>query len=125
MKELNSCLVEGKLVADPAHSILPNGTAMCRFLIESRRVVKVDEATEDQVVTVAVITYRHLADVCFEYLKAGRGIRVVSRLAADPSDGSRLVLVAEHVEFKPERRTEPQGQREHTTTGTPAEAPKP
>jgi single-strand DNA-binding protein len=46
--------------------------------------------------------------VCGEYLKKGRGVRVVGRLKQDrwaDADGkahSRVEIVAEHVEFKPQ-----------------------
>ena len=57
-----------------------------------------------------------LATVCAEHLTKGRGIRVVGRIKQerweDP-DGdarSKVVIVAEHVEFKPQRM--PQRERE-------------
>jgi single-strand DNA-binding protein len=46
--------------------------------------------------------------VCGEYLKKGRGVRVVGRLKQDrwtDPDGkphSRVEIIAEHVEFKPQ-----------------------
>jgi single-strand DNA-binding protein len=49
-----------------------------------------------------------LAEVCGEYLKKGRGVRVVGRLKQDrrtSSEGqarSKVSIVAEHVEFKPQ-----------------------
>ena len=43
-----------------------------------------------------------MAEVCAEYLKVGRGVRVVGRLDRD-EDGS-VYLLAEHVEFKPMMR---------------------
>jgi single-strand DNA-binding protein len=49
-----------------------------------------------------------LAEVCGEYLKKGRGLRVVGRLKQDhwtDPEGkprSRVLIVAEHVEFKPQ-----------------------
>jgi single-strand DNA-binding protein len=55
-----------------------------------------------------VSTWTRLAEVCGEYLKKGRGVRVVGRLKQDrwtDADGkphSRVLIVAEHVEFKPQ-----------------------
>ena len=52
--------------------------------------------------------WTRLAEVCSEYLKKGRGVRVVGRLKQDrwtDADGkphSRIEIVAEHVEFKPQ-----------------------
>jgi len=49
--------------------------------------------------------WTRLAEVCAEYLKKGRGVRVVGRLKQDKwtdADGkphSRVHIVAEHVEF--------------------------
>jgi single-strand DNA-binding protein len=53
--------------------------------------------------------------VCGEYLKKGRGVRVVGRLKQDrwtDPDGkphSRVEIVAEHVEFKPQKKADPDG----------------
>jgi single-strand DNA-binding protein len=55
-----------------------------------------------------VSAWTRLAEVCGEYLKKGRGVRVVGRLKQDrwtDADGkphSRIFIVAEHVEFKPQ-----------------------
>jgi len=51
-----------------------------------------------------------LAEVCGEYLKKGRGVRAVGCLKQDrwtDPDGkphSRVEIVAEHVEFKPQQK---------------------
>jgi single-strand DNA-binding protein len=55
-----------------------------------------------------VTTWTRLAEVCGECLKKGHGVRVVGRLKQDrwtDADGkthSRVHIVAEHVEFKPQ-----------------------
>ena len=55
-----------------------------------------------------VTTWARLAEVCGEYLKKGRGVRVVGRLKQDrwtSPEGqgrSKVSIVAEHVEFKPQ-----------------------
>ena len=55
-----------------------------------------------------VSTWARLAKVCGEYLKKGRGVRVVGRLRQDEwtdpegKPRSRIEIVAEHVEFKPQ-----------------------
>ncbi len=59
-----------------------------------------------------VTSWAHLAEVCSEYLKKGRGVRVVGRLKQDRwndpegNGRSKVYVVAEHVEFKPERKKE-------------------
>jgi single-strand DNA-binding protein len=57
-----------------------------------------------------VTTWARLAEVCGEYLKKGRGVRVVGRLKqdrgtdADGKEHSKIFIVAEHVEFKPPQK---------------------
>ena len=47
-----------------------------------------------------ISVYARMAEMCAEYLKKGRGVRVVGRLAQ--KDDESVFIVAEHVEFKPE-----------------------
>ena len=59
-----------------------------------------------------VTTWSRLAEICAEYLVKGRGVRVVGRLKQDRWEDdsgnrrSRVEVIAEHVEFKPQRRDE-------------------
>jgi len=48
--------------------------------------------------------------VCIEYLKKGRGVRVVGRLDTAIETGA-LIITAEHVEFKPQFK---QREEEHS-----------
>ena len=56
----------------------------------------------------AVETWAKLASSCSSYLEKGRGVRVVGRLkqerwtGTDEKKHERIVVVAEHVEFKPQ-----------------------
>ena len=56
----------------------------------------------------AVETWAKLASSCSTYLEKGRGVRVVGRLkqerwtGTDEKKHERIVVVAEHVEFKPQ-----------------------
>ena len=69
---------------------------------------KQDNEVQKEVSFFDVSTWTRLAEVCGEYLKKGRGVRVVGRLKQDrwtDPDGkphSRVEIVAEHVEFKPQ-----------------------
>jgi len=90
MNNLNSILVEGKLPSDPQAS---EGRTL--FYVLS---VRYDKAQFYETL-VPVKTTGRLAEVCADYLKAGRGVRVVGRLA---QDNTELYVHAEHVEFKPE-----------------------
>ena len=108
MNNLNSILVEGNLVKDPELSYTPKGTAVCKFTVACNRAFKQDDQLQKEVSFFDVSTWTRLAEVCGEYLKKGRGVRVVGRLKQDKwtdADGkphSRIFIVAEHVEFKPQ-----------------------
>ncbi len=108
MNNLNSILIEGNLVRDPELSYTPKGTAVCKFSVACNRAFKQDDELQKEVSYFDVSTWTRLAEVCGEYLKKGRGVRVVGRLKQDrwaDADGkphSRVLIVAEHVEFKPQ-----------------------
>ena len=112
MNNLNSILIEGNLVRDPELSYTPKGTAVCKFTVACNRFFKQDEETQKEVSFFDVTTWTRLAEVCGEYLKKGRGVRVVGRLKQDrwtDPDGkphSRIIVIAEHVEFKPQFKKE-------------------
>lgn len=108
MNSLNSILVEGNLTKDPLLSLTPKGTPVCNFGVASNRYYKQEDELQQEVSFFEVETWSKLAETCGEYLKKGRGVRVVGRLKQDrwqDQDGnprSRVKIVAEHVEFKPE-----------------------
>ena len=83
------------------------GTAVCKFSVACNRFFKPEEEMQKEVSYFDVSTWARLAEVCGEYLKKGRGVRVVGRLRQDrwtDPEGklrSRIEIVAEHVEFKP------------------------
>ena len=120
MNNLNSLLIEGNLVRDPELSYTPKGTAMCKFSVACNRFFKQDQETQKEVSFFDVTTWARLAEVCGEYLKKGRGVRVVGRLKQDrwnDPDGkmhSRVFVIAEHVEFKPQlkNKDEEEGKEE-------------
>ena len=62
-----------------------------------------------------VTTWSRLAEVCGESLSEGRGVRVVGRLKQDrwtSPEGqgrSKVSIVAEHVEFKPQLKKDGDG----------------
>jgi single-strand DNA-binding protein len=81
---------------------------VCKFTVACNRFFKQGEETQKEVSYFDVSCWTRLAEVCGEYLKKGRGVRVVGRLKQDrwtDADGkghSRIEIVAEHVEFKPQ-----------------------
>ena len=105
MNNLNSVLIEGSLAADPELSYTEKGAAVCRFRVESHRTYKEGEEQKKEVSHFDISTHVRLAEVCAEYLKKGRGVRVVGRLA---QDGEKVLIEAEHVEFKPNIKKEKQ-----------------
>ena len=108
MNNLNSILVEGNLVRDAELTQTPKGTAVCNFTIATNRYHKVDQGYDKEVSFFNVTTWARLAEVCSSKGVKGRGVRVVGRLKQDrwvDSDGksrSKVFIVAEHVEFRPE-----------------------
>ena len=108
MNTLNSILIEGNLVRDPELAYTQKGTAVCKFSVASNRFFKQEEEMQKEVSFFEVSTWARLAEVCGEYLKKGRGVRVVGRLKQDrwtDQEGkphSRVHIIAEHVEFKPQ-----------------------
>ena len=115
MNDLNSILLEGNLEADPVLSYAENGATRCTFAVISKRTRKVDgepdELTGDagryaiETGHFSIIAWSHLAEVCGEYLRKGRGVRIVGHLRQD--EAKLVEIVAEHVEFKPERAPAP------------------
>ena len=112
MNNLNSILIEGNLVRDPELSYTTKGTAVCKFSVACNRQWKQDDQVQKEVSYFDVSAWTRLAEVCGEYLKKGRGVRVVGRLKQDrwtDPEGkahSRVEIVAEHVEFKPQKKVD-------------------
>lgn len=108
MNSLNSILIEGNLTKDPKLTETPKGTPVCTFSLASNRYFKQDDEQHNEVSFFDVETWAKLAGTCSEYLKKGRGVRVVGRLKQDRWDDkegnprSRIKIVAEHVDFKPD-----------------------
>jgi single-strand DNA-binding protein len=116
MNNLNSILIEGNLVRDPNYRATTRGTPLCTFSLASNRFYKQDTGFEKEVSFFDVETWAKLAENCKNLGRKGRGVRVVGRLKQDrwtDADGkphSRVTIVAEHVEFRPEfaRESSPQ-----------------
>ena len=117
MNNLNSVLVEGNMTRDPQTRSTVNGTTVCTFPIASNRFYKKDGGLEKEVSFFDVECWSKLAESCGNLGRKGRGVRVVGRLKQERwngSDGkqhSRVVLVAEHIEF----RSDPKKQEEEET----------
>jgi single-strand DNA-binding protein len=100
------------MVRDPLLRSTPKGTPVCTFSLASNRFFKQDSGLEKEVSFFEVETWTQLAELCQSLGKKGRGVRVVGRLKQDRwngSDGkthSRVAIVAEHIEFRPEFKKE-------------------
>jgi len=115
MNNLNSILIEGNLVKDPSIRSTVKGTQFCSLKIATNRFFKLsnqDPGFEKEVSFFDVETWAKLAEVCYTKGKKGRGVRVVGRLRQsrwNDTDGkarSRITIVAEHVEFRPDFKKE-------------------
>ncbi len=114
MNSLNSILVEGNIVADPVVGTTPAGTPVCTFSVASNRFYKEKGESDFTKETsfFKVETWARLAESVSDLGKKGRGVRVVGRLKqnrwvdSNGKNNSEIIIVAEHVEFKPEFKPE-------------------
>jgi single-strand DNA-binding protein len=115
-------------VQDTELRYTPKGAAVCDFVLASNRYFKQDEETQKEVSFFEVTTWSRLAEVCGESLLKGRGVRVVGRLKQDrwtSPEGqarSKIQIVAEHVEFKPQMKKQDGEDDEAGAAEGPAEA---
>lgn len=116
MNNLNSILVEGNLTRDPVLSETPKGTPVCNFSLASNRFYRSEDELQKEVSFFDVEVWSRQGEICAGTLKKGRGVRVVGRLKQDrwsDDEGtahSRVKIVAEHVEFKPEFKKRDEGE---------------
>jgi len=108
MNLLNSIIFEGNLTENPTLKRTPNGASVCNFTLASSRYYKKTDGEKGEDVTyIKCETWGKTAESCNVYLIKGRGVRVVGRIKQNrwkDSDGdshSRIIITAEHVEFKP------------------------
>ncbi|GHU25585.1 single-stranded DNA-binding protein [Spirochaetia bacterium] len=123
MNNLNSILIEGNMVKEPVFKSIGSGTPICTFTLASNRYFKRDSGVEKEVSFFDVETWSKVAENCHEHGHKGRGVRVVGRLKQDrwnDLDGklhSRISIVAEHIEFRPDYRKEIAPEEELLLTG--------
>jgi single-strand DNA-binding protein len=108
MNNLNSVLIEGNLVRDPVFKNTEKGTPICNFTIASNRFFRQDTELEKEVGFFDVEAFSKLAEACRGHGRKGRAVRVVGRLKqnrwinAEGKSFSRIVIVAEHIEYRPD-----------------------
>ena len=114
MNNLNSILIEGNIVRDPMIRQTPRGGSICDFPIATSRFFKDEGGLEKEVSFFGIESCGKLAEKCYNTGKKGRGVRVVGRLKQDhwtdanSKTHTRVVIVAEHVEFRPEFKKQQQ-----------------
>lgn len=106
MNQLNSIILEGNIVRENSMKEPTPGFKVYQIPLAVNRYYKSSngEAAEE-VSYFDVECYGKLAEICNENCKKGRGVRVVGRIKQErwEKDGkkeSRVVVVAEHIEFK-------------------------
>jgi single-strand DNA-binding protein len=108
MNDLNSLLIEGRLVRDPLSRQTGEGTPVYSFSIASDRYYKAGEGAQKETSFIDIESWGRVAEAVREDGRKGRAVRVTGRLkqerwtAADGAGRSRVVVVAAHVEFRPE-----------------------
>jgi single-strand DNA-binding protein len=117
VNNLNSILIEGNVVRDCQSKKTPAGTPLCTFSVASNRYFKQESGLEKEVSFFDVESWAKTAEICGDKARKGRGVRIVGRLKQDRwtgNDGknySKVKIIAEHVEFKPEFKSRDQDQR--------------
>jgi len=114
MNNLNSVLIEGHLVRDPDTKVFDNERTLTTLVMANNRYYT-DKTGEfiEEVSYFTVTTWGLLAQTCSEYLTKGRGLRVIGRLRQERWKESnndmreRVGIVAEHIEFMPEKKKTP------------------
>jgi single-strand DNA-binding protein len=97
--------VEGTLVKDPVSREKP--TAFCSFSVASYRFFKTEAGVEKETSIFEVEVFGKLVESCHNLGREGRGVRVVGRLMQKKwtdtkgKEQSKIVIVAEHIEFRP------------------------
>jgi single-strand DNA-binding protein len=107
MNDLNSVLIEGRLIDQPEiHDALKK--KYCTFSIVSSRFFKQDSGIEKEETFIDIKAWGKLMEYAIDNGHKNRGIRVVGRISQErwnDDEGkpqSKLFIIAEHIEFKPE-----------------------
>ena len=85
MNNLNSILLEGSHVRDPALNFTSKGIPECTFYLSSSRFYKEYDEYHREVCHFDVTVWDKLAETCGKHLQTGSGARVVGLLKQDQS----------------------------------------
>ena len=109
MNMLNSMIMEGNITKDVEIKTNAQGLSCAEFEIETKRVYRKADGTQaEESSFFPVCVFGNMADFIGKNGrgKAGQSLRVVGRLKQErwEQDGkkfSKIVVIAEHIEFKP------------------------
>lgn len=103
MNDLNSVLIEGEVTDGPVGDITFADDMACEFTIMAKGSVR--GPIVESISFFDVFVEDRLAQVCAETLSKGSKLRVVGKLKQVRTHSqSRVVIVAEHVEIKPDHK---------------------
>ena len=109
MNGMNQVILEGNIVRVPVAKDTPHGTRLCNMTIAVNRIYKDKGGNDvDEVGYYDIEAWgEKLASIIEKCGFKGRGVRVVGRLkqnrwkTTDGKSMAKIVVVAEHVDFKP------------------------
>jgi single-strand DNA-binding protein len=109
MNDANFVLVEGNITKDPVTRNTPDDTLICTFFVAVNRFYKKGEEHKQETSFVEIEAWARLAENCTAWAHKGRGCRVTGRLKQDKwgtpeNPRSKLIVIAEKIEYEPERR---------------------
>lgn len=105
MNMLNSIILEGTVESDATSTML-NGITVATMPISVKRKYRNSDGSESEETSLFdVETYGNTAVSVYKYAKKGKGVQVVGRLKQkrweeDGKTFSKVVVIAEHVEYK-------------------------
>ncbi len=111
MNNLNSVLIEGNLTEDLVLEKDARGNPVCNFTIVSTRYYKSETEIENEEGYFSIRVHGKLAEQAVTPGHKGRGVRVVGRPKQERRNApngqaqTRIVIIAEHVECRPESAT--------------------
>jgi single-strand DNA-binding protein len=108
MNDLNSILIEGRIVNDAVLDKPEKDLYVCTFTIASTRYHKAKSGMEKETGYFEIQAFGKLAEASRDQAYQGRCVRVVGRLKQEPmfnwngSPHSKYVIAAEHIEYRSE-----------------------
>lgn len=105
INDYSLAVIVGRLSEDPKLGYTASGLPYAKLAVEVRRKVPTSEGTSaERVSTVEVLVQMRLAEICCQFLRAGRTVLVVGAIrqrVAAVNDGFRpaLEVIADRVQF--------------------------